>query len=117
MCRLSSVFADGKLGGEPSLNRWTVNTATGNVTDDVLTTDNPGDLPGRDPRRVGREYRHGYLTGTREHPDTVEFGALIQHDFATAAATSGSRGPPVTRPSHCSCRATRTTSPTMPAGC
>ena len=86
VCRLSSVFAEGKLGGEPSLNRWTVNTATGTVTDEVHTTENPGDLPGRDPRRVGREHRYGYLTGTRENSDTVEFGPIIKHDF-----TNGSR--------------------------
>jgi carotenoid cleavage dioxygenase-like enzyme len=63
------------------------------VTDDVLTTENPGDLPGRDPRRVGREHRHGYLTGTRENPDTVEFGALIQHDFATGSRDIWEPGP------------------------
>jgi carotenoid cleavage dioxygenase-like enzyme len=68
VCRLSSVFAETATWAARARCRWTVNTATGTVTDDVLTTDNPGDLPGRDPRRVGREHRYGYLTGTRERP-------------------------------------------------
>jgi carotenoid cleavage dioxygenase-like enzyme len=84
VCRLSSMFdpsTKGGLGGESSLRRWTIDTVTGAVSDDVLATDNPGDLPGRDPRRVGREHRYGYLTGTRENPNTVELGNLIKHDF------------------------------------
>ena len=82
VCRLSSMFAPGQFfGGEASHRRWTFNTATGKVTDDVLAVDNPGDLPGRDPRRVGREHRYSYLLGTRENPDTVEFGGLIKHDY------------------------------------
>ncbi|MGB8861247.1 MAG: carotenoid oxygenase family protein [Ilumatobacteraceae bacterium] len=93
VCRLSSVFAEGKLGGEPSLRRWTVNTATGAVADDVLATDDPGDLPGRDLRRVGREHRYGYLTGTRENPDTVELGGIIKHDFTSGTRETWEPGP------------------------
>ena len=96
VCRLSSVFdptTKGGLGGEASLRRWTVNTTTGTVTDDVITTDNPGDLPGRDPRRVGREHRYGYLTGTRENPNTVELGNIIKHDFTTGARQVWEPGP------------------------
>ena len=82
VCRLSSMFVPGQfLGGEPSHRRWTFNTATGAVSDDVLAVDNPGDLPGRDPRRVGREHRYSYLVATRENPDTVEFGGVIKHDY------------------------------------
>lgn len=93
VCRLSSVFAEGKLGGDASLRRWTINTATGKVTDDVITTDNPGDLPGRDLRRVGREHRYGYLTGTRENPNTVELGALIKHDYTDNSRVIWEPGP------------------------
>jgi carotenoid cleavage dioxygenase len=93
VCRLSSVFADGVLGGEPSLRRWTINTVTGTVADDVLVTDNPGDLPGRDLRRAGREHRYGYLTGTRENPNTVELGGIIKHDFTTGARDVWEPGP------------------------
>lgn len=88
VCRLSSMFASQQpgLGGEPSLRRWTINTTSGRVNDEVLATDDPGDLPSRDPRRVGREYRYGYLAGTRPNDLTVELGGIIRHDF-----TDGSR--------------------------
>jgi carotenoid cleavage dioxygenase len=93
--RLSSMFATTKpgLGGESSLRRWTVNTASGKVTDDVLETENPGDLPGRDPRRVGREYRYGYLTGTRPSDVTVDLGGIIRHDFVAGTRTMWEPGP------------------------
>ncbi|MEQ1700847.1 MAG: carotenoid oxygenase family protein [Ilumatobacteraceae bacterium] len=92
VCRLSSVFDDTMLGGEASLRRWTINTSTGTVTDDVLETNDPGDLPGRDLRRVGREHRYGYLTGTRENEMTVQFGALIKHDFTDNTRVSWDPG-------------------------
>lgn len=86
ICRLSRMFAEGDLfGGESSLRRWTLDTATGRVSDDVLTDVNPGDLPSRDPRRVGREHRYGYLAGTRDSEVTVDLGGLIKHDFVTNA--------------------------------
>jgi carotenoid cleavage dioxygenase len=82
VCRLSRMFAEGDLfGGEGSLRRWTVDTATGAVADDVLTDVNPGDLPSRHPAFVGREYRYGYLAGTRENDTTVDLGGLIKHDM------------------------------------
>ena len=96
VCRMTSMFdtaVNDSLGGEPSLRRWTLNTATGAVADDVLETVNPGDLPSRDPRRVGREHRFGYLTGTRENAHTVELGAVIKHDFASGARDVWEPGP------------------------
>ena len=72
VCRLSSMFAPARtrgLGGERIAATLDDRTRpTGVVADDVLETDDPGDLPGRDPRRVGREHRYGYLAGTRETP-------------------------------------------------
>ena len=61
VCRLASSFADNSddIGDEASLRRWTVDTVSGRVTDDVLETDDPGDLPSRDPRLVGRAHRYG----------------------------------------------------------
>ena len=84
VCRLASSFAEDSddIGDEASLRRWTVDTAVGRVTDDVLETDDPGDLPSRDPRLVGRAHRYGYLVGTRPNPATVELGDVIKHDFA-----------------------------------
>ncbi len=96
VCRLSSMFDTANergLGGAPSLRRWTINTVTGTVADDVLTDQNPGDLPGRDPRRIGREHRFGYLTGTRENADTVELGNIIKHDFSVGTREVWEPGP------------------------
>lgn len=96
VCRLSSMFDTANergLGGASSLRRWTINTATGTVADDVLTDENPGDLPSRDPRRVGREHRFGYLTGTRENRETVELGNIIKHDFSAGAREIWEPGP------------------------
>ncbi|MCU1388714.1 MAG: putative dioxygenase [Ilumatobacteraceae bacterium] len=94
VCRLSSMFAPGQfLGGEASHRRWTFNTATGATQDDVLAVDNPGDLPSRDPRRLGREHRYSYLVGTRENPATVEFGGLIKHDYRDNSRTEWDPGP------------------------
>lgn len=95
VCRLTSMFdvTDDGLGGEASLRRWTVNTAAGTVDDTVIETDDPGDLPGRDPRRVGRKHRHGYLVGTRENPNTVEFGDVIKHDYERDSRVRWNPGP------------------------
>ena len=95
VCRLTSMFdsTSGGLGGEPSLRRWTIDTAKGTVADDVLETEDPGDLPGRDPRRVGREHRYGYLAGTRDNPNTVELGAVIRHDFQQGSRVKWDPGP------------------------
>ena len=94
ICRLSRMFAEGDLfGGEGSLRRWTVDTVVGTVTDDVLETENPGDLPSRDPRRLGREHRYGYLAGTRPSDTTVDLGGLIKHDFERGTRETWDPGP------------------------
>ena len=95
VCRLSSMFDenDDGLGGEASLRRWTIDTAAGTVGDTVIETDDPGDLPGRDPRRVGRKHRHGYLVGTRDNPNTVELGDVIKHDYERDSRTRWNLGP------------------------
>jgi carotenoid cleavage dioxygenase-like enzyme len=98
VCRLSSMFdpnADDALGGELTLRRWTVPLGGGRVRDDVLVEagDEPGELPSRDPRRIGREHRHGYLAQTRPAEGTVDLGGVIKHDFRTGARTSWDPGP------------------------
>jgi carotenoid cleavage dioxygenase len=94
VCRLTSMFEPGqRLGGDLSLRRWTVDTATGRVTDDVIEQDKPGELPGRDPRRIGRNQRYGYFVETRENPDSVEFGGLIKRDYRTLRAETWDPGP------------------------
>lgn len=81
VCRLSSMFDPSGAPATASLHRWTANTKTGAFSDHALATENSGDLPTRDPRRVGRHHRYGYLVGTRENPNTVELGNVIKHDF------------------------------------
>jgi carotenoid cleavage dioxygenase-like enzyme len=84
ICRLTSMFAPGeRFAGELSLRRWTMDTATGRLTDDVVERDRPGELPSRDPRRVGREHRYGYFVGTRADAASVDLGGLVKHDYAT----------------------------------
>lgn len=88
VCRLSSMFEPGQLfGGIPSLRRWTVDTTSGRVADEVLNDGEPGDLPTRDPRLVGRDYRFAYLVETRANDATVDLGGLIKHDMATGERT------------------------------
>ena len=84
VCRQESMFAADMvgLGGGLTLRRWTLNTVTGSFDDTVVEQDNPGELPTRDPRRVGRRHRYGYLVETHELDDgTPAFGGLIKHDF------------------------------------
>lgn len=94
ICRLTSMFVPYEMfAGVSSLRRWTMNTATGKLDDTIINDDNPGELPTRDPRRVGREHRYGYLVETRDNPDTVEFGGLIKHDYQTDTREIWDPGP------------------------
>ncbi|MEO6125961.1 MAG: carotenoid oxygenase family protein [Ilumatobacteraceae bacterium] len=98
VCHLDSMFEDGQvLGGAASLRRWTLDTAAGTAAQEVLETEQLGDLPSRDPRRVGREHRYGYLAATRPNADTVELGGLIKHDFVNGSRDAWDPGPT----SHC----------------
>lgn len=96
VCRLASMFdtAEGALGGELSLRRWTVTPGEA-VRDEVLVdpADDPGELPSRDPRRVGRRHRFGYLVQNRVRPDTADFGGVIKHDFQTGQRERWDPGP------------------------
>jgi carotenoid cleavage dioxygenase len=65
------------------------------VRDEVLVVDDPGELPTRDPRLVGREHRYGYLVQTRPSDDTVDMGGVIKHDFATGRRELWDPGPNV----------------------
>jgi carotenoid cleavage dioxygenase len=93
VCRLASVFDTQLVGGALTLRRWTIDTVTGRVADDVLADHDPGELPTRDPRVVGRTHRHAYLVQSRERPETVDLGGLIKHDFLTGARDVWDPGP------------------------
>ena len=84
ICRLSAMFEEGTtLGSELTLHRWTMNDGVGHVMDEQIAGPDSGELPTRDPRRVGREHRYGYFVGTRPSVETVDFGGLIKHNYAT----------------------------------
>jgi carotenoid cleavage dioxygenase len=94
VCRLTSMFAPRQqFGGELSLRRWSVDTARHTVRDEVIEDHEPGELPSRDPRRVGREHRYGYFVQTRTTPETVEFGGLIKRDYRTGRVERWDTGP------------------------
>ncbi len=84
VCRLTSMF-DASVpgfGGDLTLRRWTVDTVTRKVTDDIVRDRDPGELPSRDPRKVGRKHRYGYLVQSHTPPGgVVSFGGLIKHDY------------------------------------
>ncbi len=95
VCRLSSMFAPNQqLGGDLTLRRWTVDTVGNRVVDDVIERDDPGELPSRDPRRVGRNQRYGYFVQTREDQDGVpKFGGLIKRDYRRGGVEVWDPGP------------------------
>ncbi len=93
VCALSSMFAPGQvLGGDASLQRWTLDTLTGKASVRVLG-EHTGDLPSRNPRLLGRPYRYAYLVATREAADTVDFGGVVKLDVKTGAADTWDPGP------------------------
>jgi carotenoid cleavage dioxygenase-like enzyme len=96
VCRLSSMFApDQAFGGDLSERRWTVDTTTGRVRDEVVEADRPGELPGRDPRRVGRKNRYDYLVEVRDPGGAVDFGGVIKRDHRTGRRERWSPEPAV----------------------
>ena len=82
------------------------------MTDDVIEADDPGELPSRDPRRVGRKQRYGYFVQNRDNPEIVDFGGLIKRDYRNGSVEVWDPGPSATRASGSSCprahRRTRT---------
>jgi carotenoid cleavage dioxygenase len=84
VCRLTSMFDPSVVGfgGDLTLRRWTVDTTRGTVRDEVVRDEDPGELPSRDPRKVGRRHRYGYLVQAPSGPDGVpSFGGVIKHDY------------------------------------
>jgi carotenoid cleavage dioxygenase-like enzyme len=96
VCRLTSMFAPKQtLGGDLSLRRWTVDTAAGTVHDEIVDPRGIGELPTRDPRRVGRRHRYGYFVQVRDNPDTVDFGGLVKRDYDHGTVEVWDPGPNV----------------------
>ncbi len=96
VCRLDSMFKPGEnFAGELSLRRWTIDTMSSKVSDDIIVEHQPGELPTRDPRVVGRKHRYGYFVQTRDSDTTVDFGGVIKHDYQTNARTTWEPGPSI----------------------
>jgi carotenoid cleavage dioxygenase len=74
--RYARMFDKRPLGPEesaPQLWRWTLDTATGAVTEEQLS-DVPMEFPRVDERLVGREHRWGYASAVRRANDENDFG-------------------------------------------
>ncbi|WP_049576031.1 carotenoid oxygenase family protein [Nonomuraea sp. SBT364] len=90
-------FVDARLdlGGEPSLDRWRIDPATGTASRTRLD-DRAQEFPRMDERRTGRPYRYGYTAAARDLVDVIYPGdaeledlpdeafdnTLIKHDLA-----------------------------------
>ena len=77
--RYDRMFDAKRLGpddGAPLLWRWTIDTATGSVTEEQLT-DQPFEFPRVDERLVGRPHRWGYATEVSRAEDGNGFGGRL----------------------------------------
>jgi len=78
--RHATVFATDLLGpneGAPTLDRWTLDPATGRTTEARLD-DRGQEFPRLDERRTGRRHRFGYGAA---FGDGVEHGPALKHDL------------------------------------
>lgn len=91
VCHYTKMFDPGVTDdGTPSLRRWRIGTGGAQLTfaDEVIATDDPGELPSRDPLRVGRRHRYGYLLSSHEAADgSPNFAGVIKQDFRTGERT------------------------------
>ncbi len=74
------MFATDLLGpneGSPTLERWTLDPASGQAREERLD-DHAQEFPRLDERRSGSPYRYGYAVGVR---DGIEHGPALKHDL------------------------------------
>ena len=94
--RYPRLFDESPLGPDETaatLWRWTIDTATGAVTEEQLS-DQPMEFPRVDERLVGRPHRWGYATTLRREADRNEFGGqLVRIDAKDGAAEVVDLGP------------------------
>ena len=92
--RHARMFASSNVGpeeGPPTLDRWTLDPATGRTIEERLD-DRSHEFPRHDERRLGRAARYGYTVGFvgDEGPgykhDLVD-GTIEVHDFGPGCAT------------------------------
>lgn len=92
--RHESVFApDDQFTNARTLDRWTVDLATGTVREDRLD-DTAQEFPRVDERLVGRRHRYGYAVGyAPEAPGITGPETILRHDLATGTSEPVSFGP------------------------
>jgi carotenoid cleavage dioxygenase len=86
VCRHERMFDPGVTdSGALSLRRWRLGTGGDELTfsEDVVDDRRNGELPTRDPRRVGREYRYGYLVTTAQDGPVPVYRGVAKQDFRT----------------------------------
>lgn len=101
VCRHEKMFDPGVTdSGELSLRRWRVATGGASLrfSEEIVAEadqrGDPGELPTRDPRLVGRDYRYGYLLRSRTRRDGgLVFGGVVKHDFRRGTRETWDPGP------------------------
>ncbi len=84
--RMFDTFQNGPDDGPPLLWRWTLDTATGRVTEEQLS-DVPFEFPRVDERVVGRPYRFGYGSAVAASSAGNDFGgSLVRVDTSTGSS-------------------------------
>ncbi len=92
VARLDHIWRDGPMDFPwPSLYRWTIDTATGNVTEEQID-DTPAEFPRVADAVVGLKHRYGYMMAV---PDAAAFenpslarGTILKYDRVTGERTS-----------------------------
>jgi carotenoid cleavage dioxygenase len=86
VCRHDRMFDPGVTdSGALTLRRWRISTGRSALrfSEDVVEDRDAGELPTRDPRKVGRAHRFGYLLRSHHRGDALVFGGVAKQDFRT----------------------------------
>ncbi|HKY65642.1 MAG TPA: carotenoid oxygenase family protein [Acidimicrobiales bacterium] len=81
--KMFATVTNGPDEGDPVLERWTLDLASGGLTTDVLD-DHPQEFPRIDERRTGRPHRYGY--GATLAPG-AHHGPALKHDLVAGTTT------------------------------
>jgi carotenoid cleavage oxygenase len=96
--RHARSFATDRHGpneGPPTLDRWSIDLASGKVLEERLD-DRGQEFPRIDERRVGRRHRYGYTVASTtpgEGAFDIELDTLVKHDLTSQTAEVRSFGP------------------------
>jgi carotenoid cleavage dioxygenase len=96
VCRHARMFDPGLTdSGKLTLRRWRIATGGPSLrfSEEIVADRDAGELPTRDPRRVGRAHRFGYLLRSRGRGDGLVFGGVAKQDFRTGSREVWDAGP------------------------